>query len=218
MYPEANIQFQKPVRKRARRQGATSQDHVLDAAASLIAGGDASALTCSSLAMLLHIRPPSLYKHFESLDAVRDGLAVRALKELTELARAAICGRSGRDALEALADAQRVYAHANPGMYEVAVRRAAVNSPDSSRALEAFLRVELATLRAYGLTPDEAARMSRCLRASIWGFISLELRDPHATSFEADQSFDRLIDILDSGARLTAKAQTVGLKLALASA
>jgi hypothetical protein len=80
--------------------------------------------------------------------------------------------------------------------------------------LAAFQEVEIAALRAYALSPDDTLRMARCLRAAIWGFISLELHDGAAKSPEADQSFDRLIDILDSGARLTLKAQTIGLKLA----
>jgi len=189
-----------------RARAGVNRERILDAALALVAGGDLAALSCVSLARALRIRPPSLYKHFESLDAVRDGLAVRALTALTELSLAAISGRSGRDALEALADAQRVYAHAHPGLYEAAVRGPANPSESSVKALDAYGAVERASLRAYALSSDQAERFARCLRAAIWGFISLEPRPLARTSSEIDQSFDLMIDILDSGARSAASS------------
>jgi len=100
-------------------------------------------------------------------------------------------------------------------MYEVAVRGPTGFSVESAKAMQAYQAVELAALRAYGLPNDEAPRLARCLRASIWGFISIELRDPWAKPLEVDEGFDRLIDLLDAGARAAEVFQPVGLKLAV---
>ena len=71
----------------------------------------------AALAADLGVRAPSLYRHVESLDVVRNELRLRSVRELGEAVRAAVMGRSGLDGLHALTDAHRAYAQSHPERY-----------------------------------------------------------------------------------------------------
>src|SRR5690606_16522797 len=58
---------------------------------------------------------PSLYKHVESLDALRAEVALVAVRELTDRMRRAAVGRARGEALRALARACRAYVREHPG-------------------------------------------------------------------------------------------------------
>src|SRR5580700_6845644 len=74
-------------------------------------------VTMAALAQRLGVRQPSLYKHVASLPALRRAIGLRTTTALTEeLARAAV-GRSGDEALLAMARAFREWVKAHPGRY-----------------------------------------------------------------------------------------------------
>ncbi len=65
----------------------------------------------------LGIRTPSLYAHVDGLGDLRARLGARGAREMAGALQAAAAGRSGADALRAVAAAYRAYAHAHPGTY-----------------------------------------------------------------------------------------------------
>lgn len=67
-------------------------------------------VTVSAVARAVGVRTPSLYTHVRGNDDLRVGLAALALGELADRGDRALAGRSGREALEAWAEAQRDYA------------------------------------------------------------------------------------------------------------
>ena len=79
-------------------------------------------LTLAAVAKRLGISLPGLYKHIESLDSLKRDLAVLGVRELTAAMSAAAVGRSGRDALRAIAGAYRTYAAAHPAGVRPACR------------------------------------------------------------------------------------------------
>ena len=90
---------------------------VVDAAARLADADGLESLTLAQLAAQLGVRGPSLYSHVASLADVRLRLGERGARELAAAMGRAAAGRAGRDALLAVADAYRSYAHAHPGTY-----------------------------------------------------------------------------------------------------
>src|SRR5262249_62364379 len=83
---------------------------VLRAAAELVDAEGWEALSLARLAETLGVRTPSLYNHVAGLEGVRHGLAVLGVSELRDrMARAAI-GKSGAEALMAIAEAYRRFA------------------------------------------------------------------------------------------------------------
>jgi AcrR family transcriptional regulator len=92
-------------------------DQVLVAAERLVAANGWENLTMAALAADLGVRPPSLYRHVDSLDALRRELRSRMLVELSDAVRAAVMGKSGIDGLHALTDAYRDFAREHSERY-----------------------------------------------------------------------------------------------------
>ncbi len=156
-------------------------------------------LTLARLAHDLKVKPPSLYNHIEGLTELLDELTLLAVTELLEQSREAIMGRSGRDALEALAHTQRAYAKAHPGLYSATFRSLHGRGTNREKMANTYLEVFLAALREYGIKRKTALHMVRSWRAAIGGFIELELRGGFGMPLDVDASFRFLVDLLAAG-------------------
>lgn len=175
---------------------------VVTAAAELADAEGLEAVTVTRLAEKLGVRPPSLYAHVGGLDDVRRRLGTRGNNELATALSHAIEGRSGADALRALAVAYRDYAREHPGTYAALQRSRDLADDDEARAAgDAVVRVALAALRAYGLEGAEAIHAVRLIRIVLHGFVTLEAAGGFAMALSADETFDRLLALLDLGLR-----------------
>src|SRR5688500_7640027 len=74
-------------------------------------------VTVSALARRFGVQVASLYSHVRNSDDLKTRIATIALTELADQAAAAVAGRAGKDALTALANTYRTYAHHHPGRY-----------------------------------------------------------------------------------------------------
>src|SRR5258708_32939749 len=99
------------------RRRRLDRGQVIDAADRLVAERGWDALTMAALGEELGVKPSSLYRHVESVDAIRLALQLRTVTELGEAARNAVMGRSGEDGLYAIADAYRAYARKHAERY-----------------------------------------------------------------------------------------------------
>ena len=151
---------------------------VVYAAADLIDTEGMEALALARLAERLGVRPPSLYNHVASLEALRRGLALLGRRELTaHLARARRLARSGADGILALALAYRRFAGQRPGLH-AAAQRAPV--PDIAALTQAS--AELMDLRARRASPLWAAWRAgdppECAPCAAWFMASSHWRPP----------------------------------------
>lgn len=178
-----------------------SSETVLDGAVELVNEKGPDALSLAELAARFRVRPPSLYNHVNGLDGLRHGLALRGLEGLAETMRGAAAGRSGFDAVRAVAQAYRNFAHAQPGVYPFTLRAPAADDQDLENAANAVLDVVLASLRGYGLEGDAAIHAARVLRSALHGFVSLELSGGFGLPQGIDESFDHLLLVQDRGLR-----------------
>ena len=173
------------------------------AAAELADADGLHELTLARLAERLGVRSPSLYAHVGGLADLRARLAVRGARELTAALQAAAAGRARSDALHAVADAYRAYAHAHPGSY-AATQRAPGTEPDAAdgefaTAAADLVGVILAVLRGYQLHDDDAVHGVRMVRAALHGFVSLEREGGFAMPVDLEESYRRLVQMLDHG-------------------
>ncbi|MEV4823599.1 WHG domain-containing protein [Micromonospora sp. NPDC049274] len=158
-------------------------------------------LTLAALASRLGVALPSLYKHIRGADALSQKLAALASAELaTELTTAA-AGRSGGDALRAMADAYRAYAHRHPGRYPATQRVPDPSDPEHVEAGERAVGAIFAVLRGYGLTGDDAVDAARALRSALHGFVALEAAGGFGLPREVDRSYHQLVAGLDVALR-----------------
>ena len=176
-------------------------DAVVAAAARLADVGGLGALTLARLAADLGVRPPSLYAHVLSLEDLRRRLAVRGARELAVELQVAAAGRSGADALTAIAAAYRVYATSHPGTYEALQKPPDPDDAEAVAASAAVVGVVLAVLRGYDLDGDDAIHAARIIRSALHGFVALQSAGGFGIPLDLDQTFERLVTALDVGLR-----------------
>jgi AcrR family transcriptional regulator len=174
-------------------------DRVVSEAAALADERGIQALSLAPLAERLGVRVPSLYKHVGGLDDLHRRLALAGLRELADQLGAATVGRSGRDALLACATAWRAYAKAHPGRYG-AVQRAP-DATDAELLATASRLTELifAILRGYGLDEEQTVHATRAVRSALHGFVTIEAAGGFGLPQDVDESYARLVALLDSG-------------------
>jgi AcrR family transcriptional regulator len=172
---------------------------VVTAAARLADAEGLEAVTFTRLASELGVRAPSLYAHVDGLPDLRSRLAARGSRELTAALQTAAAGRAGPDALAAVAGAYRAYALAHPGSYMAMQRAPGASEVEANAASAALLDVVLAVLRAYGLSGDAAIHAARAVRSALHGFVTLETSDGFGYPLALEESYRRLLTILDRG-------------------
>ena len=155
------------------------------------------AVTVSTLARTLGVRTASLYSHVGGNADLRTRIALLALEELADRAAEALAGRSGREALTALADVYRDYARHHPGRYAATRLRldgdTAAESAGPRHA--AMLR---AVLRGYALDPVSETHAVRLLGSVLHGYVDLELSGGFDHSEpSSEESWPAIVDALD---------------------
>ncbi|VVD78363.1 TetR family transcriptional regulator [Pandoraea capi] len=158
-------------------------------------------LSGAALARKFDVRLPSLYSHVKNLDTLKAEIAMFALAQLADAAMQAMAGLSGREALQALADAHRDYARRHPGRF-TAARYPLTSAQAAASAGPKLTQLIRAVLRGYGVPEDEQVHAVRFLGGFLMGYITLEL----ATGFShsapgSDISWQRSLDALNVSLR-----------------
>jgi AcrR family transcriptional regulator len=166
---------------------------VVDAAAALADESGADGLTLAALAADLGVRSQSLYAHVDGLEGLRRDLAVHGQQELARRLGAAVMGRSGADALRALAAAYAEFASEHPGLYACALR-APLGDPELAASTEAASAPWRATLESFGLSPTETEHYHRAIWAALHGFVTLRSEGLMPRAASADRSFTTMVD------------------------
>jgi AcrR family transcriptional regulator len=159
-------------------------------------------LTMGLLAERLGVRTPSLYKHVDGLDDVRNRIAVLAMTQLGDEVRGAIGGRSGRDALAAFATAFRAFVTRHPGRYAATIGARFTGPDDPLLAASTHLLDALAAvLHGYGVRAADTTHALRALRSLFHGFATLQAADGFQWTGDPDDTFAWMIDFVDRGLR-----------------
>ncbi len=172
----------------ARGVGLTTQG-VIDAAAALVDAEGVEALTITRIAAACGVRAPSLYKHVADLEEVRSALTLRAYAALAAVLRLPEEPDPSRALLE-IARAWRAWAKAHPGVYLIASR---THVRGDARVFAEGAKIVTAMLdrvRALGVAEDRVVHVTRALRASIHGFVLLELTDGFGLANDVEVSFE----------------------------
>jgi len=179
---------------------------VTDLALSVVDEVGWAELTLSAVASRAGVAVPSLYKHVAGLPALRAAVAARCVDELGTALDAAVHGRTGQDALWHLAVATRAYALASPGRYR------AVQGADAAglgEAAEHPAAVVAHAVEQVGAPQERWVDAVRAVRASVHGFVELELAGGFGMPEDVEVSFRYLVDTLVAGLRR--EAGRVGL-------
>jgi AcrR family transcriptional regulator len=173
-------------------------ERVIAAAAAVADETGLDRLTMAAVAKRLGVSLPGLYKHVDGIDGLRRDLAMAGVRDLTAAMTASACGRSGREALHAVAAAYRSYAALHPALCAASIRAPAPDDAEHLAVSDAALAVLRAVLTGYRITGDDVIHAIRCLRVALHGFVSLEAAGGFGLPQSVDVTFARLIDSLDA--------------------
>ena len=181
-----------------------STDTVVAQAVQLVDELGTERLTLAAVAQRCGVALPSLYKHVGGLEDLHGRLAVAAAVELGAALQRSATGKSGADAITAVAWAYRRYAVAHPGCYGYLLRPRP-GDPAHERASAQTMSVLGDVLAGYGIhDPDEVVDAARFLRAMLHGWVTLEIGGGFAMPRSVDDSFERLVRALDQALRADA--------------
>jgi len=149
-----------------------------------------SHLTLSQVAKEVNRHVTSLYAHVDGLDDLRRQVTMLALEELADEVWKAALGRTGEDALVAIAGVERTYARKHPGR-NTAIMTYRCPGDAELRALGARLAEPVrATFRSFGLDDEQVSLAHSLFSGALRGLIMYELTD---TNFhDLDESHAQL--------------------------
>jgi len=156
------------------------------------------ALTLKAVAARAGVATPSLYKHVQSLEHLRDLMTVSVLEEATGEVGAAVMGRSGLEALESFLTAYRGYARRVPHRWTL-MEHPNVEDPAVAAAAARLVEIAYAVVRGFGLGEQEQIDAVRTLRAAVTGFLALEHGGGFQLARDFDMSFEFLVKVLAKG-------------------
>lgn len=115
-----NGQEDAPSRVRnARGDGALLRDEIVDAAAALLQSGPAEAITLRAVARTAGITAPSIYRHFDSVDAILRAVIERTFSELETSLRNAVARATGAEQVWNVSRAYFAFAREHPEQYRL---------------------------------------------------------------------------------------------------
>ncbi|MYW63399.1 TetR family transcriptional regulator [Streptomyces sp. SID8379] len=155
-------------------------------------------VTVSALARRFDVKVASLYSHVKNSHDLKTRIAQIALQEMADRAADALAGRSGKDALTALANVYRDYAREHPGRYAAAQFRL---DPETAAASAGVRHSQMtrALLRGYDLTEPDQTHAVRLLGSVFHGYVSLEMGGGFSHSApDSDVTWERTLDALDA--------------------
>jgi AcrR family transcriptional regulator len=179
------------------RAGLTTERVVAEAAAVADEAG-LDALTLAAVAERFGVAQPSLYKHVAGLDGLRRELALLGMRHLADTMAKAAMGRSGHDALEAVAHAYRRFATERPGLYAATMRAPGPDDEELTAVSRAALDVAVAVMRSYGIEGPDTVHAIRIYRSALHGFVAQEASGAFGLPESVEESFRRMVALLDT--------------------
>ncbi|GAP13918.1 transcriptional regulator, TetR family [Longilinea arvoryzae] len=190
------------------------KDTVIRTAAAILEKGGADGLSLTRLAEKLGIQTPSLYNHIDGLAGLQRELSLLSARNLANRMEQAAIGRSGSQAILAIAQAYREYIKSAPALYQYTLRASGNRTqkdPELEAVEERSVRIVLVVVESFGLRGDDAIHAVRGLRSLIHGFASLEVAGGFGMPLDCDESFRRLLEIYIRGLPDSSTAQAGGL-------
>ncbi|MDZ4673194.1 MAG: WHG domain-containing protein [Gemmatimonadota bacterium] len=182
----------------ARKVGLT-QASVLAAAGEVADAAGFDHVTLAAVAARVGVRSPSLYAHYDGIEALRRALCLQAASMLATALQEARRGRRGGRALEGVCLAYLTFARRHPGGY-AAIHAVAPNDSDTELylALAEVVVPLVGCLAEMGVAPAEMIHQTRVVRSGLHGFASLERGNGFGRPVDFDLSFEHLVRLLTS--------------------
>jgi AcrR family transcriptional regulator len=134
-----------------------------------------SNLTLSQLAKDVNRHVTSLYAHVDGLDQLRQEVTLLALEELADEVWRAALGRSGEQALAAIAAVERAYALRHPGRNAAMFSPPRPDDPEYRSRGQRLAEPVRATLRSFGLDDHQVLQAHGVFSSALRGLVMAEV-------------------------------------------
>ena len=172
-------------------------EQVVEAAGGVADRDGLDTLSLASVASALGVQSPSLYSHVDGLAGLRRQLSIHASSLLTAELANSVEHLESTDALRAIATQLRSFAHRHPGLYASFLPAPTPEQdPELASALAGPVRVVGSVLAGMGIDPATVVPLVRALRASVHGFLHLELNGGFGLPDDVDGSFTTTVDLV----------------------
>lgn len=151
-----------------------SKERLVEEAAALMEESGLDGFSMRALAQRLEVKPASLYNHVESMEALMTEVCAYAMKCQRDAQMEAIRGKTGTQAIFALAQACRGFAREHRALYWLIMTTAASQGERLGERANNLVAPFLQVLENSGLTEAEKIHWQRVLRALIHGFVAQE--------------------------------------------
>ena len=149
-----------------------------------------SSLTISKLAKELNVKPPSLYKHIQSLNQIHDELGMVFMKGVIQLIQTNAFGLSGEKALKEFCNSFRMYSLENPGLYQAMQLTHVIRSKQYQEIANSLLELLGRVLVSFQIQKHRQTDAIRFLRSVLHGFIDLEIHNGFGLPEDINNSFE----------------------------
>ena len=174
-------------------------ESIIVAAAELIEQYGRSGFSMRLLADTMGVKTASLYNHIENMDTLLTEVCRYALRMQEDGELRAIAGKTGREAVWALAWAYRRFAQQHRELYWLVMDTAAGEPRVLDDAAARFTEPLKQVLSGFRLPPREELHFRRMFRAIVHGFASQEDEGffshyPASTELSFEFAIQRFID------------------------
>ena len=162
-----------------------------------------------ALASRLNVQVSSLYNHIPNEDVLLTEVGLRVIDQIAEFVTEATRGKTGEEALLALADAYREYANAHPWPYGLVLGASRLRIPAVESAASKVVRPILDVISQFGIGEGKLQiHFLRMLRSVMCGFVIYE----HCGSFTGvnvskDETYHFILQSIASEIRAQAQNQ-----------
>jgi AcrR family transcriptional regulator len=156
-------------------------------------------LTLAKVAEQMGVQSSALYNHVDGADGLRHAVAVEATANLATALRDAAVGRSGVDAIRAVAAEYRAFARSHPGQYAAALLPPTGVDDELATVMHAVIDTFARILRGMGSEGDDAIHRARAVRSTVHGFVALEATEALTFPTDTDASFQHVLDFIARG-------------------
>lgn len=174
------------------------REQVITRAVELVDADGIQDLLLSRVADELGVQSSALYNHVNGLDGLKSAITSRSADNLAGSLRDAAVGRSGDQAVRAVAAAYRAFAIQHPGQYASTIippRDVDTSADSPSLILDVLARI----LETYGFEDDKAVHLARIIRSAVHGFVALEANNAFTSPQDLDDSFAELVNFVVRG-------------------
>ena len=140
-----------------------------------------------------------LAEKITTLPEMRRILAVKGYQGLRRRIEGEVEGKSGADALRAMALGMRSYALERPGLSAATFRNPVIDSPEWREAGSELAQTVFGVFAQIGLEGEQAQHALRMLRSLVRGFVLNEMALSFLDSLDYQRSYELAIEVFIQG-------------------